>query len=477
MTMEGNYLAPDVMTDRNEHRRALVQEAVRLQLPSVERDERDIFIAEIYLEVFGERVEMLVGELSKEEQARIQPFCDEAASLVDGFLGDAVELPGQGPLAAAVDQQARKDVRQHFLERIGEIAAKSLQWEGDDDDNDDSVDTLTPGARALIFESVLTDTLLGLKITEPLPRIVPPTTHEELTEAVREGKGDTFDEVNQAVEEVDPLGNQEALTIYLQQAAKYPLLNAAQEKLLARRYESGDLTAKERLINSNIRLVVSVAKKYRGRGLSMIDLVQEGNVGLIRAVEKFDHRKGFKFSTYATWWIRQAMQRSIADKGRAIRIPVHQHEKLVMIRRFQEGYFAEFGQDPDKEEIAAALERDVKDIEELLTASLPLISIDAPVRAEDGETLRHELWADPSTLSTEEEAANALSSEAIQTVVNRLPSAEAQVIRKRYGLGELQGDGKTLQEIANGMGISRERVRQIEVSGLKHLAAELQRER
>jgi RNA polymerase primary sigma factor len=259
----------------------------------------------------------------------------------------------------------------------------------------------------------------------------------------------------------------DSLQLFLNEAGRYPLLTAAQEVELAKRIERGDAEAKELMVNSNLRLVVSIAKKYQGHGLPLIDLIQEGIIGLIRAVEKFDWRRGFKFSTYATWWIRQAVQRGVANKSRTIRIPVHIVEREQRIARAERELMLKLERAPTDEELAEASKLDLKHVREARAAARTVASLDKPV-GEEGDTAFGDLVAQDAG-DVEEEVVVALGDEALRRAVSTLPPREQEVVRLRYGLDPDQ-DPKSLEEIGRVLGITRERVRQIETQALERLA-------
>ena len=259
----------------------------------------------------------------------------------------------------------------------------------------------------------------------------------------------------------------DSLQLFLNEAGRYPLLTAAEEVELAKRIERGDKAAKDRMINSNLRLVVSIAKKYQGHGLPLIDLIQEGIIGLIRAVEKFDWRRGYKFSTYATWWIRQAVQRGVANKSRTIRIPVHIVEREQKIARAERELLLKLERTPTDEEVAKLSKLDLKHVRETRAAARTVASLDKPV-GDDGDTAFGELVAQDAG-DLEEEVVVALGDDALHRAVDTLPPREQQVVRLRYGLDEEQ-EPKSLEEIGRRMGITRERVRQIETQALARLA-------
>jgi RNA polymerase primary sigma factor len=261
----------------------------------------------------------------------------------------------------------------------------------------------------------------------------------------------------------------DSLQLFLNEAGRYPLLTAAEEVELAKRIERGDMRAKERMINCNLRLVVSIAKRYQTQGITLGDLVQEGVLGLIRAAEKFDWRKGFKFSTYATWWIRQAVQRGVANKARTIRIPVHIVEREQKIARASRELVAELERDPSNEEIAERSKLPLAQVVEVRGAARAVASTDAPV-GDDGDGSLGDLFAAGGP-TTEDEAEGALREDAVRRAVAKLPDRERDVISLRFGLA---GDGQpaSLEAIGKALGITRERVRQIETEALRRLASD-----
>ena len=258
----------------------------------------------------------------------------------------------------------------------------------------------------------------------------------------------------------------DSLRLYLRSIGKVELLTAREEVALAQRIERGDMRAKQHMIEANLRLVVSIAKGYLGRGLTFLDLIQEGSLGLIRAVEKFDYRRGYKFSTYATWWIRQAVTRAIADKARTIRIPVHMVEKLNKVVHVERQLVQELGREPTPDEIAAELEvttREVKDI--LRMAQLP-VSLEKPVGDEEDSELG-DFLEDKMAESPLDTAIENLRKENVRTALDALPLREREVIEMRFGLKGHQA--RTLEEVGRAFGVTRERIRQIENNTLKKL--------
>jgi RNA polymerase primary sigma factor len=279
--------------------------------------------------------------------------------------------------------------------------------------------------------------------------------------------------VDRAEEEVEPEVDQrevstEALQLFLKDIGKVDLLTAAQEIELAKRIERGDHRAKQEMVEANLRLVVSIAKRYRNQGLPFLDLIQEGTIGLVRAAEKFDHRKGFKFSTYATWWIRQAVARALADKARTIRMPVHVVEKLNKILRTERKLRAERGREPSSHEIAVELDLSLDEVEQIRRSAQTPVSLEKPVgddeESEFGHFITDELAPQP-----EEVAEDVLRKEALVKILGTLSERERRVLELRYGLNGEQP--RTLDEVGRTFQVTRERIRQIENQSLKKLRA------
>jgi RNA polymerase primary sigma factor len=259
----------------------------------------------------------------------------------------------------------------------------------------------------------------------------------------------------------------DALQLFLNEAGRYKLLTAQEEAELAKRTERGDKDAKDLMINSNLRLVVSIAKKYQGHGISLLDLIQEGIIGLIRAVEKFDWRRGYKFSTYATWWIRQAVQRGVANKSRTIRIPVHIVEREQKISRAERELTARLERPPTDEEVAEQAKLSLKHVREVRAAARAVTSLDKPVGGE-GDASLGDLFAGEHPEPAEEVHVS-LTEEAVRHAVETLPDREKKVVKLRYGM-DGDSDPKSLEEIGRILGLTRERVRQIESQALGRLA-------
>jgi RNA polymerase primary sigma factor len=260
--------------------------------------------------------------------------------------------------------------------------------------------------------------------------------------------------------------NLDSLRLYLRSIGQVELLTAQQEVELAKRIERGDMEAKRQMVEANLRLVVSIAKGYLGRGLSFLDLIQEGSLGLIRAVEKFDYRRGYKFSTYATWWIRQAVTRAVADKSRSIRIPVHMVEKLNRVHFVERQLVQDLGRGPEAQEIAAELDWSVQEVRDVWRVSQTPVSLEKPV-GEGEETELVDLVRDENQMEPFDEASLNLRSEGVRRVLNSLPEREREVLIMRYGLGGM--NPRTLEECGEAFGVTRERVRQIETSTLRKI--------
>ncbi len=272
---------------------------------------------------------------------------------------------------------------------------------------------------------------------------------------------------NKPTKEEAELGDisDDSVRMYLREIGNYPLLSGDEEVQLAKRIVKGDQNAKMRLAQANLRLVVSIAKKYIGRGLSLLDLIQEGNLGLMRAVEKFDFTKGYKFSTYATWWIRQAITRAIADQARTIRIPVHMVETINRLIREQRRLVQELGREPSPDEIAKAMKISVDKVEHILKISQETVSLESPVGEEEDSTLGEFI---PSTEhSPEEQAIYQLLRDHVGEFLQYLSPREQKILRMRFGLDD--GRTHTLEEVGEEFGVTRERIRQIEAKALQRL--------
>jgi RNA polymerase primary sigma factor len=269
-----------------------------------------------------------------------------------------------------------------------------------------------------------------------------------------------------AIESTDPT---DALTLFMNRAGRYRLLTAADEVALAKRIERGDAAAKERMINSNLRLVISIAKRYQGHGLPLMDLIQEGVIGLNRAVEKFDWRRGYKFSTYATWWIRQACQRAVSGQSTTIRVPTHVHERRVKIARVARELETKLGREATREELAEAAGLKLQHVEEALDAADAPVSLNQPIGSEE-EGEFGDLFDDPNVRDPAEEASENVRLQEVRQALRKLPERERRMVELRFGF---DGDPVSLEAIGRELGISRERVRQLERDAFERLAGEL----
>ncbi|WP_367355900.1 RNA polymerase sigma factor RpoD [Mesotoga sp.] len=264
----------------------------------------------------------------------------------------------------------------------------------------------------------------------------------------------------------DNISLKDPIKMYLKEIGKISLLTPSRERELARRAQKGEPKAKEELITANLRLVVSIAKRYIGRGLTFLDLIQEGNIGLIKAVEKFDWKKGYKFSTYATWWIRQAITRAIADQARTIRVPVHMVETINKLNKVIREHLQDFGEYPTIEELGQLTGKTPEKIEEILAASKETVSLESPISGDEESTMG-DFIHDDSMEQPEEAAMKMLLREQIDQILDTLSPREAMVLKMRYGL--LDGKTKTLEEVGQFFNVTRERIRQIEVKALRKL--------
>ncbi len=300
---------------------------------------------------------------------------------------------------------------------------------------------------------------------EPTLASVAGTDGEDSLDQIR-GAKTRIEDMRKADVELGVEPSLDSLRLYLRSIGRVPLLSAEEEVCLAKRIERGDVAAKQHMVEANLRLVVSIAKGYVGRGLTFLDLIQEGSLGLIRAVEKFDYRRGYKFSTYATWWIRQAVTRAIADKGRTIRIPVHMVERLNKVIHAERMLIQRLGREPTNAEIAAELECPINEVREVMRMAQQPVSLEKPVGDED-DTALADFVQDDTAESPFEIASTALRRENVVRVLSALPRREREVIEMRYGI--TGGRQRTLEEVGRAFNITRERVRQIENRTLKKL--------
>lgn len=292
------------------------------------------------------------------------------------------------------------------------------------------------------------------------------------TEVVPEFNSDWEEEVEEEVEAppiayLDDDISDDSVRLYLREIGKIPLLKADEELALAKRVVAGDLDAKAKMAEANMRLVVSIAKRYVGRGLDLLDLIQEGNTGLLRAVEKFDPDKGFKFSTYATWWIRQAITRAIADQARTIRIPVHMVETINKLLRTQRRLTQELNREPSNEEIAKAMEIEVDKVEHIMKIKQDISSLDASIRDDEEDSVLSDFIEDEDTVSPEESATGQLLKEQVKDMLGALSEREQKILKLRFGLED--GKSHTLEEVGQEFSVTRERIRQIEAKALAKL--------
>jgi len=278
------------------------------------------------------------------------------------------------------------------------------------------------------------------------------------------------EEINRALNiEADDTIAFDSVQLYLREIGKTPLLTSDEEKELAKKNEKGDLEARNKLIQSNLRLVVSIAKRYIGRSpnLTLLDLIQEGNIGLARAVDKFDYRRGFKFSTYATWWIRQAITRALADQSRTIRIPVHMVETISKYTQVKRRLFQDLGREPLPEEVASEMGIDVEKVRHIIKISQDTISFEAPIGDDDEDSSLGDFIEDEKGITPVQSAAMRLLGDQIKEIINDLQPREQKILKMRFGLED--GVAHTLEEVGNEFGVTRERIRQIEFKALEKI--------
>jgi RNA polymerase primary sigma factor len=325
---------------------------------------------------------------------------------------------------------------------------------------------------AAIPETVENAEILDLLYTELAEATLEITTTDPdaaafTDEWLEEGEEPEAEEPTNTAVYLDDDVADDSVRLYLREIGKIPLLSAEEELELAYRVKDGEKRAKDKMAEANMRLVVSIAKRYVGRGLDLLDLIQEGNTGLLRAVEKFDPDKGFKFSTYATWWIRQAITRAIADQARTIRIPVHMVETINKLLRTQRRLTQELNREPTNEEIAEAMEIEVDKVEHIMKIKQDISSLDASIRDDEEDSVLSDFIEDEDTVSPEESATNQLLKEQVKDILAALTEREQKILKLRFGLED--GKQHTLEEVGQEFSVTRERIRQIEAKALAKL--------
>ena len=367
---------------------------------------------------------------------------------------DNNDIPSVDKIIELLKNKAKKNENRLSYSDIDEAIPAEISDEIDSDFIEKIYETLEADGIEIMDEIEDDDMEDGMKDTL--------VENEEDDEEIEELFGDTELKMYDNISLGDPI------KIYLKEISKVDLLSPSRERQLAMRAQKGDQKARDELIKANLRLVISIAKRYTGRGLSFLDLIQEGNIGLIKAVNKFDWRKGFKFSTYATWWIRQAITRAIADQARTIRIPVHLVETINRMNKVIREYLQENGEYPSTEELARLLDKPLEKMDEILLATKETISVDAPIGgSEDEESYIGDFLEDVNAEKPEETAVRMILREEIEKVLETLRPKEAAVLKMRYGL--LDGKMKTLEEVGAFFNVTRERIRQIEVKALRKL--------
>ena len=338
-----------------------------------------------------------------------------------------------------------------IVKKTDDVTAKAKENDDFEKENDEfgDIDSIPDDVDILSAEPPVLD----LDFDEP--------TMDEL--ALEELDTDNLDE---DISNIDSISLDDPVKVYLKEIGRVPLLSGNEEIDLALRICEGDAAAKKRLTEANLRLVVSIAKKYVGRGMHFLDLIQEGNVGLIKAVEKFDHTKGFKFSTYATWWIRQAITRAIADQARTIRIPVHMVETINRLKKVQSQLLHENGQEPTEEVIAKRMELSVERVREIMRVAQEPVSMETPIGPEEDSRLM-DFIRDEDAMAPDDAALKTITNEDIDNVLHTLTPREESVIRLRFGLQD--GRCHTLEEVGSEFNVTRERIRQIEAKALRKL--------
>ncbi|HEY3829494.1 MAG TPA: sigma-70 family RNA polymerase sigma factor [Solirubrobacteraceae bacterium] len=391
-------------------------------------------------------VETAVAVVDMEELHALIADGQERGFVTAANLGAALE---EADISAEQVQDLLSYLEEHGIDVVGEPA-------------DPNLDT------RLVAEPAADSQPIPLHGSQSPEEVEEPAESEEAEvglEEIHELRA-RLDELKRAEVDTSSDAGLDSLRLYLRSIGRVPLLSASEEVALAKRIERGDVLAKQHMVEANLRLVVSIAKGYMGRGLTFLDLIQEGSLGLIRAVEKFDYRRGYKFSTYATWWIRQAVTRAIADKARTIRIPVHMAEKLNKVIHTERQLIQQLGREPTPLEIATELELQTSEVREILRMAQQPISLEKPVGDEDDSSLA-DFVEDIAAESPFETASESLRRESVGRVLAVLPRREREVLEMRYGI--TGGRSRTLEEVGRAFNITRERVRQIENRTLKKL--------
>ena len=354
--------------------------------------------------------------------------------------------------------------QEEFMRKIGDLIAAGKQKKGVLEESEIRAEfknlKLTDDQYELIVRVLEKNDIDVLQVVEDDDTDV----HDDDIDMIDENSDEEPDMLDLSIP--DSINIEDPVRMYLKEIGKVPLLTAEEEIELAKRMENGDEDAKKRLAEANLRLVVSIAKRYVGRGMLFLDLIQEGNLGLIKAVEKFDYNKGFKFSTYATWWIRQAITRAIADQARTIRIPVHMVETINKLVRVSRQLLQELGREPTPEEIAERMEIPVERVREILKISQEPVSLETPIGEEEDSHLGHCIQDDNVPVPADA-AAFTLLKEQLVEVLGTLTEREQKVLRLRFGLDD--GRARTLEEVGKEFNVTRERIRQIEAKALRKL--------